>query len=165
MAVRLLAIFVLIGLMPAVASAEGDGAYEQWLELLELAPDRQVGLPGNNAVDRLIADRFGRAVAENNDPQRWAEVQRLLAAVGEAESRLWAAKRRREQLIQEDAVVRSALWVRYTIEHPWPVVLMMLVLGITILATWYFQKRQSLLFAALFCGAVAVILPVPPTSP
>jgi hypothetical protein len=60
--------------------------------LIELAPARQVGQTGNDAVDHMIQQRFADAVAHHNDPARWSDAQAALDTAAKTDAAFTAAR-------------------------------------------------------------------------
>jgi len=82
---------------PAAHVFESNDALEQLRELSEQAPARQLGQPGSEYIDRLIAARFAGSVQENNDPARQREAEAALEEVNQADEALAEAVQELEQ--------------------------------------------------------------------
>ena len=139
------------------AAADADDAMTELRQLLESAPSRQLGQPGNDVVDRLIEQQFTEAVARHNDPQRQAKAEARQAEAEKAQAKLTAATM--AMYTGADQLQSHAL-VRYTVEQPAPATVGLFIVGVLIVVAWVVQKRKSLLAAACvaFGLAVAVII-------
>ena len=70
------------------AAQSQSSAFDELKQLLEAAPSRQVGQPGNEVVDQQIEQVFATAVEQQNDPARWETAQQLVAEADDAEALL-----------------------------------------------------------------------------
>jgi len=145
---------------PVAHAASDRSAYSQWKSLLEAAPNRQIGQPGNDFVDGMVSRRFAEAAGKRNDPKRWAAAEQLLKKAESAKEDFWAAKRRREQMIQRGTVVRSPFWVYYTVESPLLTIAGLVILLAVVLATWRVQRRRRLLVIAFLLALAVIVLPI-----
>jgi hypothetical protein len=145
---------------PVAAVAASHDPYVQLQELSKLAPSRQVGQPGNEAIDRHIQSRFEQAVTARNDPQRWSQAQALLAKAAEAQNNLYEVQRLRQTLVQSDQLADSSLLVQLTLEDPSLPATILLLLTLLVLGCWYLQRRRSLLALGGVLGVVTVGLPL-----
>ena len=109
---------------------------EQLHHLLRLAPNRQIGTGGNDAVDRLIEQRFAAAVVRQNEPNRADESDQLVARAKTVEQVLLEAALT-GQVVSDQDVMTSSVVVRFTLESPGLVVAaLVLVAGVFLLA-WF----------------------------
>ncbi|MDP7636674.1 MAG: hypothetical protein QF577_03895, partial [Phycisphaerae bacterium] len=145
---------------PVAHAASDRSAYSQWKSLLEAAPNRQIGQPGNDVVDRMVWRRFTETAGKHNDPKRWAAAEQLLKKAESAKEEFWATKRQREQMIQRGTVVRSPFWMHYTVESPLLAIAGLVILMAVVLATWYVQRRGSLLVIVFLLAIAAIVLPI-----
>lgn len=129
-------------------------------EIHRLAPARQVGLDGNDAVDRLVAERFAQAVRQANDPDRQARAEKLLAEARRTRQELDTARQSREVSIQSGGVSRSHPLVRFSLENPWPGTVALGLLTLLMLSAGLYQKRQSVLLVGAGVAGLAVVLPL-----
>lgn len=130
---------------------------EQLHHLLRLAPNRQIGTAGDDAVDQLIEQRFAAAVVRQNEPNRADESDQLVARAKAVEQVLLEAALT-GQVVSDQDVMTSSVVVRFTLESPGLVVAaLVLVAGVFLLA-WFYQRRAALVRAAWVAIGIAVAL-------
>ena len=160
--IRLLLVVCVLSASAGLARAQtAESAFDELAQLLEAAPSRQIGQPGNDVVDGQIQQLFAETVARQNDPARWVEAQRQVTEADAAEA-LLAEKLAGLQLIlsAESQQFVSPWWIRFTVERPWRAVLGLVALMVLVMASWWFQRRRELLRFTAVLAAIAVILPV-----
>ena len=143
---------------------EQANAAQRLRSLLKMAPNRQVGQAGNDAVDAWVRDLFANhAQAHNADRSRaarWAEARTAIEAAADADARVWDTKAKREQLTQSAQVADSPWHVRFTLEQTGPTVAILLVLALLFFAGWRVQKRTGLLVAVVCALVLSALLPI-----
>ena len=142
--------------------------------LIELAPARQVGQPGNDAVDHMIQQRFADAVAHHNDPARWADAQAALDAAAKADAAFTAARDAARITPESTSMSEAAAtggWsaavlqmvresVAFTLDVSTGLTWFLFALAATTLFAWWFQRRRSLLVVGLIMLAAGIALPI-----
>lgn len=153
---------LLVAAVARAADAPGaDDTYDRLSALLEVAGDgRQVGLPGNAAVDDWAAQQFARLAEARNDTTQARRAETLLGAVLEANGELAAAQAERERLTQDDALIDSFWLIRFTLERPWPSVLVLLLVTVLFFSGWQVRRRRAHLAVAIGALILALIMPV-----
>lgn len=137
---------------------DGD-PMEQLKALVNAAPSRQLGQPGNGVVDKLIADRFATAVKAHNDPERWTAAQAALAEVESAERTLADAMLKMQRgTTTSGTMQQTPPLVRYTLEQPVPFFLLLVLVGVAFVATGRTQQRKELIVMGGIAAALAVAL-------
>jgi hypothetical protein len=136
-------------------------ALDQLRALLHHAPSRQVGQPGNDLIDTMVRQAFERAVVRNNDPTTWDAAKLVLARADEAQAALQRAIADKQlAYAQQGGLLVSPWYVRHTLESPGPLVLLLLMIGATMGAGFWFQRRGVLAIygGASVAGALALAL-------
>ncbi|HHN46080.1 MAG TPA: hypothetical protein ENN09_01445, partial [Planctomycetes bacterium] len=160
-AALVLAFFAMTLAAPATAGDQPpDAAWRQLEEISRLAPARQVGQPGNDAVDRLVQERFRRAVERRNNPADVEMAEALLQEAEAAANRLAEARVRRQLITAVGDTAQSGTLVKYTLETPGITVFLIVMMGAMLVAGWWVQRRKSLLVAAAAMLVLAVALPI-----
>ncbi|MAE62407.1 MAG: hypothetical protein CMJ49_13755 [Planctomycetaceae bacterium] len=128
--------------------------------LLTFAPSREVGQPGNAALEALFAQRLAQAAETHNqsrDPTQWQQAQVLLA-------RADAADRRIIELIDATQVqsaattLQSPWYIRYPLEDAGVLISALVVVAILLCLTWYYQRRPALVIATVVVVGAAIAL-------
>lgn len=140
--------------------------YAELQDLLKTAPTRQIGQPGNDIVDQMIRNRFEEAAKQNNptDPVIVANRDELLnktdamfAQYIDIVNKIQLADSGILEDVQSDP---NPWYIRYTIDKPVAVVVLLLLTATLTLSTWYVQRRHELLVAGhcMWGTAVALII-------
>lgn len=157
-----------VPLAPAPPTSPTESAWQEMARIVELAPSRQPGQPGNEWVDEWIRERLSAAAHRQNPADRRAEVERLEAAVAEAEAAYLAAwdnsmVERRPDLEQERDTRQAhstVLIIRLFTERRDIPVYFLLAILIMLMTAWWFQRRKAYLVAGGVTFVLIVAIPL-----
>lgn len=135
-----------------------DDTMVQLRRLLEAAPARQLGQPGNDLIDRMIQQRFAEAAARHNDAQRQAEADAQVAEADRAQKVLTQAIQ--AAYTGADQSQQSGALTRYTVEEPGFITMAMIIVAAVFVGASFYQKRRSLLISGIAAGGLAVALQI-----
>jgi len=153
-----IALACLTGAAWAQEAATTDDAMVQLRRLLESAPARQLGQPGNDVVDRVIRQRFAETAARHNDAQRQAEADAQVAEADRAQEVLTEAIQ--ASYIGADQSQKSDALVRYTVEEPGSITMALVIVAAVFVGASFYQKRRSLLISGIAVAGLAVALQI-----
>ena len=124
--------------------------------LLQFAPSREPGQPGNERLEHLFAQRFQLAaerINRQNKPGQWDTAQALHAKADAADALIIEAADAMQ--IEGAATTLASPWyVRYTLEDPTILTVTMVIVVVMLLSAWYYQRRPALAGA----GAAVVLM-------
>lgn len=124
---------------------------------------RQVGQPGNEAVDRYVKESFESLAKRANDPARAAAAKKAIEAADAANEQLGQVRMSLEVSAQTAARDASPLYRRLTIDNPVPLLSTLAILAASMLLAWHFQRQPKLLYAAVGSVIAAAVLVVAST--
>ena len=150
-----LKIAVAMAALVLAAPAVSADTHARLAELLDQAPSRQIGQPGNEVVDQWVHDSFARLVTQNNSSTRQEAADAAFEKVHQADQALLDLERRREQFAQGDQLADSFWLVRVTLEEPLPSVAALFVVALLFFAGWRMQRERKSL--AIVVGAAIVL--------
>lgn len=137
---------------------QGQDAFTQLQSLHEMAPARQLGQPGNDAIDRYVRDHFESVVEKQNarfGTQRVEQARAAVVAADEADAQFTQARDGRLNYSEAGEAMQSPLWQRMLFEAPGTLVSSLIVLAVVLLVAWRLQKRFSLVIGAAAAVALA----------
>lgn len=169
-------LLLILALLPGSAVSETppvdpSPAHTAWIELqeiLEQAPSRQVGQPGNQWVDEWVRQRFSEAVDRSNEALAHGEFEQLLDTSRAAEADWLAAWdesmfERRPDLDRDREMRRAfstVLILRLATDRPKVPAGFLISLLILLMGAWWFQRRKSLLYASAVVVVLLLAVPV-----
>ncbi|MFW6059830.1 MAG: FtsX-like permease family protein [Phycisphaeraceae bacterium] len=129
--------------------------------LLEIAPSRQIGQPGNARLGELIERHFAQVVAEQNPGDRFAAAQQALAEADAARDRVTEASLNMQRLGTGGSETAASFWmVRYTLEDPTVFTTLLLLLAAVFALVAWLQNRRQVYYVSAVIAAAAVALPI-----
>lgn len=148
---------------PALAQPAADGsAWGQLEALLNKAPSRAVGQPGNEFVDHMVRDRFEQAVVKQNDPLRLTDAMQAIAR-SDAATEAFSLARQAAMVVPEakaGATGAGVAFLRSVLKSPWSLMFILAALTAIVLGSWWKQKRRALLAVGSVLAALTIALPV-----
>ena len=133
----------------------GDPA-AAWTKLVEAAPARQVGQPGNAAVDEAVKRIFANVVKEQNDPAAQQAADEATKIADEANLEAFAITRSMYGGVRDEGRIDSPFWKAQLLEDPTALVAALILMALCALIAWHFQRRNSLWIMAVSLVALSI---------
>lgn len=139
-------------------TSDGDTA-ARWAKLVEAAPARQVGQPGNAAVDEAIKRIFTKIVQEQNNPESQKAADAAVQDADEATKAAFAVAKRLYGGVRDEGRIDSPFYLAQTVENPTALIVSLILMAASTLLAWYFQRRKSLMAVTVgFCVTAVGVL-------